>query len=659
MKTLVQLIRLIWKDNKFLFLFTIILSIFTSVFTLMQAEIGQAFFSAINTTSSSESQQKLTPDKNNLSSEDDLSSTENNQLKIKSESKFKLFINALLQARSLKDFLVVILNQRSIELVLLSGLVFLIFYFIFKLIMYLQNYAQIYISFEASLKMQKEVFSKLLNLPSLYFRKEGKSGDLISRLIHDINSIRDSLVNIINTIFFLPVITILSLILLFKKNHIFTLILLVLGSVGFILINRIALLIKGIVTQNSKRMANTANHINQTIYGIDVIKIFNAKKYEEKKFSELLKSYAKSYKKLISISLLERPVTELIGALIIIVLLLSGSILIWRDELTMDQIVGFILYLVVLAPNLQNVSKILFQLNTAEGANIRIQEILSIDEESKYFGSEILENYNGNICFSDVSFSYEKEWNLSTLKNTKDKKKSKKSLAELHALKNISVKINEGEFIALVGPSGAGKSTFVSLIPGLIFPSSGKILFDGKDYQSYTLESIRSYISLVPQEVTLFPDTIFNNIAFANPEAKEDEIYYFASLAHAHEFITNLPDGYNTILGERGINLSGGQKQRIAIARALLKKPKILIFDEATSSLDSESEKAIQNAMESIMHNQTTIVIAHRLSTILKADRIIVLNKGELVEQGNHQQLIKENGLYKKLYDSQFKSLNV
>jgi subfamily B ATP-binding cassette protein MsbA len=222
-------------------------------------------------------------------------------------------------------------------------------------------------------------------------------------------------------------------------------------------------------------------------------------------------------------------------------------------------------------------------------------------------------------------------------------------------LKDISLKVNPGEAIALVGPSGAGKSTLVALIPRFYDVSDGAILIDGKDIRSLRLRDLRGLIGVVPQETTLFGGTIRENIAYGKLEATEEEIEAVARAAHAHEFIKELPDRYETIVGERGIKLSGGQRQRIAIARALLKDPRILILDEATSSLDSESERLVQEALETLMTGRTTFVIAHRLSTVRKADRIVVLDRGRVIEEGTHLELLTARGLYKQLYEIQFR----
>lgn len=633
-----KLLKLMWKENKTIFIISIIFTILSSIFTMMQAEIGQALFSAINFNNKIKSQEI----KQNSAEDFD-----------RNENIFKILIKNLYRIKSLNEFLIFIFSLKSIPLILFTGFLFLLFYFILKLFLYMQSYLQSFLAFKASVTIQKKIFEKLLALPSLFFKSKAKAGDIITRTISDINLIRFALMNIFNTLLFIPVLVIFSITMLFIKNHLFTSLLIITGLAGIIIINKVAKMVKFQVVQSSKRLASTANYINQTIYGIDAIKVFNTEEYEKKQFSSLINKYVLAYRKLLKLSLLERPITEILGVIILLVILSLGAFLFWNDKLTMEQIVGFLLYLLVLTPNIQNLTKILFQINNAEGANERLEEILNMENESKYFGNKKLEKFDGNIKFENVFFSYIENKEVI---NNENESKDEESENE-HALYDINLSIKEGEFVAIVGPSGSGKSTFISLIPALIAPTRGTLYFDNIDYKTLSLSEIRKHIAIVPQEVVLFPDTIYNNILFGRLDAKEEEVYYYSKLANSDDFIRNLPNGYNTILGERGATISGGQKQRIAIARALIKKPKILIFDEATSSLDSESERAIQNAMENIIHQQTTIVIAHRLSTVLKADRIIVLNKGKIVEIGNHKELVEKNGVYTKLYNTQFQEL--
>jgi subfamily B ATP-binding cassette protein MsbA len=281
------------------------------------------------------------------------------------------------------------------------------------------------------------------------------------------------------------------------------------------------------------------------------------------------------------------------------------------------------------------------QFNQAIGATRRVFELLDTEPQIKDpENAQPLVGVTGRVQLIDVHFTYPDE-------------------RAVPVLMGVTIEARPGEIIALVGPSGAGKSTLVALIPRFYDVSSGEILVDGHDIRSLKLADLRNAIGVVPQETTLFGGPIRENIAYGKLGATEDEIEAVARAAHAHEFIVEFPDGYETVVGERGVKLSGGQRQRIAIARALLKDPAILILDEATSSLDSESERLVQDALETLMQGRTTFVIAHRLSTVRRADRIVVLDEGRIVEEGSHQELLSNGGLYKRLHDIQFRDYPV
>jgi subfamily B ATP-binding cassette protein MsbA len=305
--------------------------------------------------------------------------------------------------------------------------------------------------------------------------------------------------------------------------------------------------------------------------------------------------------------------------------------------MTAGELVAFVLYTFVVSGAIGGMSELYGQFQQALGATHRVFELIDTRPDIKDPESPVqFDTIEGRIEIRNVSFQYPGD-------------------RVVEILKDISLKVNPGEAIALVGPSGAGKSTLVALIPRFYDVSDGAILIDGKDIRSLRLRDLRGLIGVVPQETTLFGGTIRENIAYGKLEATEEEIEAVARAAHAHEFIKELPDRYETIVGERGIKLSGGQRQRIAIARALLKDPRILILDEATSSLDSESERLVQEALETLMTGRTTFVIAHRLSTVRKADRIVVLDRGRVIEEGTHLELLTARGLYKQLYEIQFR----
>jgi subfamily B ATP-binding cassette protein MsbA len=322
----------------------------------------------------------------------------------------------------------------------------------------------------------------------------------------------------------------------------------------------------------------------------------------------------------------------------IVVVLWFGSRMVITGQLTPGELIAFVLYTFVVSGGIGGMSELYGQFQQAIGATRRVFELLDTIPNIRDPESPLpLENVTGRVEFRDVHFAYEDE-------------------RTLPVLRGVNINARSGEVIALVGPSGAGKSTLVSLIPRFYDVTSGAILVDGKNVGDVRLKDLRGAIGLVPQETTLFAGTIRENIAYGKLDGTDEEVVGAARAAHAHEFISEFPQGYDTIVGERGVKLSGGQRQRVAIARALLKNPAILILDEATSSLDSESEQLVQDALETLMRGRTTFVIAHRLSTVRRADRIVVLDQGRIIEEGTQDELLARDGLYKQLYQTQFRN---
>ena len=307
------------------------------------------------------------------------------------------------------------------------------------------------------------------------------------------------------------------------------------------------------------------------------------------------------------------------------------------DRLTAGDLVAFIIYALNISRSISQTSRLYTAVNTAAGASERIFELLEeVPEISDKPGATKLEKIKGSITISDLSFSYEKDRKI---------------------LDSINIDVESGQTIALVGPSGAGKTTLLNLIPRFYDPQEGKILVDGVDIKTVTHKSLRSHISIVPQEVHLFGTSIKENIRYGRLDATDEEIKAAAKDANAHDFIMDTPKGYDALIGEKGVKLSGGQRQRLAIARAILKNPEILLLDEATSSLDSESEAQVQEALYRLMKGRTTFVIAHRLSTVQHADRILVMDNGKIIEEGTHPELIEKDGLYSHLYALQFRDI--
>lgn len=384
------------------------------------------------------------------------------------------------------------------------------------------------------------------------------------------------------------------------------------------------------------RLADTTAVAEETLGAIRAVKSFAREPYEIGRYNDSTEILFNTARKRVLLSNLFWSSVGIVFMMTMILIFWFGGTEVLAGRLTAGDLVAFIFYAFNIARSVGGMSRIYTTFNTAAGASERIFDLLDqipeIDDDQDAIEIPAI---TGKIEFRNVSFAYELSQPI---------------------LHNISINAEPGEVIALVGPSGAGKTTLLNLIPRFYDVDSGGIFIDGYDIRRVTQKSLRHQIAVVPQEVHLFGTSILENIRYGRLNASMDDVTSAAIAAQAHEFIMEAPDGYNSMVGERGVKLSGGQRQRIAIARAILKNPKILLLDEATSSLDSESEAAVQKALDHLMKNRTSFIIAHRLSTVRNADRILVLDKGSIVESGTHETLILANGLYKRLYDIQFNS---
>ena len=484
--------------------------------------------------------------------------------------------------------------------------------------------------------LRKELFQKLTKLNLGYYSNQRK-GDLMSSLSNDIQEVENSIVSSVQVVMREPLMLIGFFILLLSISVKLTLFTLLLLPISFGLIAEITKRLKREAKQSQGLLGNLLSIIDESISGIRIIKAFNAQSFVNKKFDQENTAYTRLLKSIVNKRELASPLSEFLSIGVLTIIIFYGGKLVLSNEgsLSGSQFITYIaLYSQVLVPA-KNISSAITNIQRGLASGERIIAILDTDVSIQDAeNAKEVHSFNQGIEYKNVSFAYTHG-------------------DEGYALKNVSVQISKGKTIALVGRSGGGKSTFVDLLPRFYDVTSGVISIDGIDIRDISQSSLRSNMGIVTQESILFNDTIFNNIAFGLHDAKEEDVVQAAKIANAHEFIIQSEKGYQTNIGDRGTKLSGGQRQRLSIARAVLRNPAILILDEATSALDTESEKLVQEALSNLMKNRTSIVIAHRLSTIVNADEILVLDKGEIIERGNHQMLISTDSFYKKLYEMQ------
>ncbi|GAA3983857.1 ABC transporter ATP-binding protein [Pedobacter ginsengiterrae] len=483
------------------------------------------------------------------------------------------------------------------------------------------------------LNMRKKVFDNVMNLHVGYFNNERK-GDIISKVASDVQVVQFTVTNTLQVVFKEPLQLIFFVAVLLSISVKLTLFSLLVIPVSGFIISKIVKRLKQQATQSHESFAKMIGFLDESLSGIKIIKAFNAAERVKNKFGEENKFYSFLNRKMARRQQLASPVSQTLGVLVVVFILLYGGTMILTGQ---GDLKGgaFVVYLATFSQVMQPIKALTDSfsgIHSGISAGERVLELIDTKPElTNKENAENLSKFSNALVFENVAFSY----------------------GEKQVLKNINLTIQKGQTVALVGPSGGGKSTLMDLIPRFHDPKSGTIKIDGYDYKDLTVESIRSQMGTVNQESFLFNDTIFNNIAFAKPDASEAEVIAAAKIANAHEFIQNTEDGYQTFVGDRGNRLSGGQRQRVCIARAVLANPPIMLLDEATSALDTESEKLVQDALNNLMKNRTSIVIAHRLSTIQHADKIVVIDKGEVLETGSHQELMSQNGLYKRLIDMQ------
>nr|MBC7612311.1 ABC transporter ATP-binding protein [Pseudopedobacter sp.] len=481
--------------------------------------------------------------------------------------------------------------------------------------------------------LRKTVFESVTKLHLHFFNNERK-GDIIAKITSDVQVVQFCITNTLQVVFREPLLIIGYMILLFTISAKLTLFTLLLLPVSGLVIARIVKRLKAQALDAQSSFGVMVSQVDEAISGMRIVKAFNALPYVQKKFNQENDKYSNISRSMAKRQQLASPVSEFLG-----VLTLSG-ILIYGGSLVLDKdasitAAGFITYIGAFSQLLRPakaISDAFSNINQGLAAGERVLGLVDTPSIINDLPLAIeVEDFDTAIQFNDVTFAY----------------------GDKEILKNINLTIPKGKTVALVGPSGGGKSTLLDLIPRFSDPVAGEIFIDGKDIKALSQDSLRNLMGVVNQESILFNDSIYNNIVFGREGFTQQQVEEAAKIANAHDFILKTDEGYETNIGDRGIKLSGGQKQRICIARAVLGNPPIMLLDEATSALDTESEKLVQEALDHLMQNRTTLVIAHRLSTIQNADLIVVIEAGQIIEQGSHSELIQHNGLYKKLISMQ------
>ena len=559
--------------------------------------------------------------------------------------KFRLFVAAICTALAsagtvvlpwiIKDLVDQVLSEKDAEKLTYIALSVVVIFLFRGFFFYGQSYLISYVGQKVVIDIRREVFKKIQRL-SMAFYDKNKTGTIMSYVTNDVNALQTGLVDNIVEMITEGVILVASIVAMIYLDWKLFLFSLCTFPVVIMFIDFFGKKIRASGGKIQGATADLTSVLQEVVSSARVIKSFVREDYEIERFEAQNMHNFRAQMKYVKLSATLTPTIEFVAAIGVTMILWFGGNSVIDGDISAGALVAFLTYAVNISNPIKRLSRVIANIQKALAAADRVFDVLDLPEliQNKP-NAQLLPHVKGSVSFNSVSFAY----------NTDEP-----------ILDDVSFSATPGQVVALVGPSGAGKSTVASLLPRFYDVTGGSIVIDGLDIRDVTMESLREQVGIVPQETMLFNGSVYDNILYGRLDATEEEVMAASKAANAHNFITELPNGYDTQLGDRGVNISGGQRQRIAIARAILKNPQILILDEATSALDTESERVVQEALDRLMVGRTSFVIAHRLSTIKNADKILVMEKGKIVEEGNHDELMAKDGLYAHLYQIQYRN---